>query len=380
MTRDVNIPFRQYLPVKETKFKINVPRRFFDKVDRHFGFEYLTLMPDYYSKQATLYDMDPESESKTIVQHPFKLEFELKSNFHQADHSHTWGQTANNVHIGTVIKSLNSHFDRIKPAGRIYPPIYIDWFHLQTLFEEDNTPEFYKQKAKDFYGEAYDATKHLANIPGTLHNYPGINQFLFPTTENEEIMKDIRIRIHMAPNTILAFSNNDLPEFLGFADDQLPDERVNKQVQFYNNQVNAFQIIECKNEPFVFVAKGARTSKVHVYFYAKIGESPTAIISTTRARERNPAQLADDYNKSIEALAKSCNFLLQLTYNAVDRKFQFKYPNNPYCTLIVQVPTYVAQQLGYDEVERIKPSMIPKAFSKPEGDNKELEKRQELLC
>lgn len=375
MTQDVNIPFRQYLDAKETKFKIKVPRRFFDRVDRHFGFECLTLMPDYHSKQATIYEMDPESESKTIVEHPIKLEFQLNSNFHQSDHSHTWGQTANNVHIGAIIKSLNLHFDRIKPAGRIYPPIYIDWFHLRSLFEDDAVVDFYKRMAIDFYGEAFDETKHMASIPGTLANFQGINRFLFPTTENEEILKDIRIRIHMAPNTTLAFSNNDLPEFLGFAEEQLPLERVNKQVQFYNNQVNAFGTLECKNEPFVFVAKGARTSKVHVYFYAKVGESPTGIISTTRARERNPAHLADDYNKGIEALAKSCNFLLQLTFDANERRFKFKYPNNPYCTITILVPTYVAHQLGYDEVERIKPSMIPKVFSKPETDNKELEKR-----
>lgn len=378
MTQDVNIPFRLRLEAGETTFKINVPRRFIDKSERKFGFECLTLMPDYYSKQAALYGMDPESETTTTVEHPIKLEFRLESRFHQTDHSHTWGQTANNVHMGVVIKSLNAHFQRIKPEGRVYPPVYIDWFHLRTLFGDD-TEGFYKDNAKELYGEEFDPVKHKITITEEMRNFGDINTFKFPTSDDETVMSDIRLRIIMAPNTTLAFSNTDLPEFMGFGDLQLPEERVNKQVQFYNNRASSLHIIDVQKEPSVFVARGARTSKVHVYFYAKEGESPVGYISTTRAGERKPAQLAEDYSKGISALAKSCNFNLRLQFVEEEGRFKFVYPSNPYVTINIRVPSYVAHQLGYDEIERIKPTMIPKAMFKPDVDQKDYAKKATTL-
>lgn len=378
MTQDVNIPFRQRLEMGDSTFKIKVPRRFLDKTERKFGFECLTLMPDYYSKQAALYGMDPESETTTVVQHPFKIEFKLDSKFHQTDHSHTWGQTANNVHMGVVIKSLNSHFQRIKPEGRVYPPIYIDWFHLRTLFGDD-TEGFYKENADDLYDEDYDPVRHRIKIPEELKDFPDLNTFKFPTTENELVMADIRLRIIMAPNTTLAFSNADLPEFMGFGETQLPENRVNKQIQFYNNRATQFNIIEVQKEPSVFVARGMRTTKVHVYFYAKEGESPTGFLSTTRSRERKPIELAEDYNKGIEELAKSCNFVLKLKFLENEGRFKIVYPNNPHITINLRVPSYVAHQLGYEEIERIKPSMIPKAIFKPDVDQQDFDKKASTL-
>ena len=63
MDEQVHITFSQHLNAGETFFQVPVPQQYLDK-DRKFGIEFLSLVPDYHSKQAVLYNMDPESENR----------------------------------------------------------------------------------------------------------------------------------------------------------------------------------------------------------------------------------------------------------------------------------------------------------------------------
>ena len=73
MSWTVNIPFRKRLEIGETTFRINAPRKFLNTTQRTFGFQSITLVPEYQSKQAYAYNMDPQSELQKVVRNDFYL-------------------------------------------------------------------------------------------------------------------------------------------------------------------------------------------------------------------------------------------------------------------------------------------------------------------
>lgn len=354
MDDKVHITFSQHLNAGETSFKVKVPQQFLDK-DRKFGFEFLTLVPDYHSKQAAIYKIDPESEKESIVEDFFHIGFELNSQFFQAN---PWEQERQDVSLGIIITSLNNYFVNTRPKGCVYPLIYIDWYHLNapgTNIDEDVA--FYKSIAMDIYGEEFNAEKHLAHSPSKMNDLHGFNGMLFPTSDAPNVIGNIRIQIWMAPNTKLAFSNYELPQILGFSNDQLPQQRANNQVQFSNQSLDQFKLLECDNEPTMYVVKGAKTSKVHVYMNFKSGRSILGRLATTMSRLHSLANIAADYSRSIQEMAQRLNFDLRLVYDGVQKIFKFNFPDNQYVKLILYVSSQLAAQLGFGPVEQILPHM-----------------------
>jgi len=360
MDDTVHITFSQHLNAGETSFKVKVPQQFLDK-DRKFGLEFLTLVPDYHSKQAEIYNIDPESEKDSVVEDHFHIGFELDNQFLQVA---PWEQPQENVSLGVIITSLNNYFLTTKPKGCIYPLVYVDWYHLDapgTSREEDL--EFYKTRAVDLYGEAFNVEKHLGHAPPSMIEIHGFNGMLFPTSDSPNVVSRIRVQVWMAPNTKLAFSNYDLPQTLGFADNQLP-QRVNNQVQLSNPSLDQFSLHECDNEPAMHVLKGAKTSKVRVYMNYKSGMSIRGRLATTMSRMHSLVNTALDYNRALQNMAKRLNFDLNLMYDATQKIFKFIFPKNRHINMIVYVSTTLASQLGFGPVEQITPQMTPQVVEK----------------
>lgn len=374
MDERVHITFSQHLNAGETTFQVPVPQQFLDK-DRKFGFEFLSLVPDYHSKQAAVYDMDPESEKTIEVENYFTIDFELNSQYYQ---SNPWEQTENNVPLGEVIKSVNNHFIRNKPIGSIFPLVYIDWYHLDAIGLDNNAArlEFYKERSHSFYGRAFAESTHLADAPETLRQVPGFNGMLFPTNDSASLVEKLRVCIWMAPNTKLAFSNYDLPNILGFADNQLPEKRVNRQVVFVNTSLDLFSNPKCNLEPIMHANIGAKTSKVHVYMIYKAGRSKPGRLVTSLSDMYNSANVAEKYNKEMQRVARSMNFSLQLLFDATQKKFKFIYPGSQLVKLFINVTSQVASQLGFGYTEQILPSMVAQVV---ENEDKLQEKALALV-
>lgn len=356
MDEQVHITFSQHLNAGETFFQVPVPQQYLDK-DRKFGIEFLSLVPDYHSKQAVLYNMDPESEKTSLVESTFTIDFEIDGSFYQTN---PWEQAQENVSMGIVIQSFNNHFLRTKPTGCIFPLVYIDWYHLDVMgLDSAASLEFYKRMAIDLYGEPFDELKHLGNGPTKMREFKTFNGLLFPTTSNNPTLTNkIRVCLWIAPNTKVAFSNYDLPIMLGFTDNRLPEKRVNRQVAFFSASMDNFSTPRCDGPPTMHVAKGMKTNKVHVYMLSKTGTSKPGRLLTTLSRMHSSIKVAEDYNKAIQYQAQRLNFHLQFLYDVVQKRFRFVYPASQLIRLAVNVTTRVAMQLGFGPTEQILPQMV----------------------
>lgn len=349
MDQTVNIPFSHKLEPGDSEFTIEVLSRFRDNPNRLFGFSSVTLCPDYFSKKAYKLDMDSERELKAVVQNQFHFEVEFDKSVFDVK---AWSATAGDTSLGNVLKSINSHFEVTKPAGCIFPAVVFDWFDILSLGRDIDSETFHKEKAKVYYGEDYDATKHDNWLPMVYRDKTKLNNLLFPT--KPEAMDLIRIRMTTSPNVTVAFSNKELPEVLGIADTQLP-EKVKNQYQFKNTSVNSLVPIRFLNQPKF--NKFTLSTKIHAYPSSNFVVSNVGTLKTTVENERKPDMMAKDYNNNLKSLAFTLNLDVRLEHNAAEKKYKLILPASTGIRVSIRVPPYVGHKLGYGHVDNIKYNM-----------------------
>lgn len=351
MSWPVNIPFRKRLEVGETTFKLNVPRKFLQQSDRTFGFQTITLLPEYQSKQAYVYNMDPQSELKQEVKNSFYLEVTYDSQYYKAT---TWSFAQPITGMGSLLQQLNNHFDSKKPPGSLFPPVVFDWISVIGLDTPDDLREYYVENAKDFYNEPYNEQKHGNALPPSLASRYELNNLIYPTTNNPEVLDLIRIRMFLAPNVTVTFSNESLPKTLGFSDEQIPARNTRNQVAFANTNASSFEEFVCLDEPKKVSATELKTARVNVYATNDFVYSPLGELKTTRGRERKCEQLADDYQQNISSLARKMNLYMSLIFDRAMKKFSIVYPNNFNVHIDIKTKPHVCKQLGFEPLDVIK--------------------------
>jgi len=352
MAGNVNIPFRKRLEIGETQISINVPRKFLNHSDRTFGFQTITLMPEYQSKQAFAYNMDPASELQTIVSHDVQLQVTYLDGFYNKD-STTWSHTPTTATMGPLLKQLNQHFDAKKPPGSIWPPVVFDWVHL-VYMTEDDLRKAHQNNAEEFYGVEYDEGLHGNALPPSVNSLKSFNNMLFPTNITEEMLEFIRIRMFLAANVTVAFSNEVLPKLMGFTESQIPARNSKNQVAFANTTSHKFEYHLGYDSITNKIPTEARGVKIHLYTTKNFLYSPLGTFKTTRGRERVPEQLAEDYQKSLSALGRLVNLFLNLEFVKAERKFKITYPSNNFVQIDILTKPIVCRQLGHEPTEVIK--------------------------
>jgi hypothetical protein len=85
MTDDVTITFRSRIEVGESMFVVPIRRKFADQPNRRFGFESITLMPEYQNTQAFAYNLDPKSELETKSRYPIQIQVNYGANYYAKD-------------------------------------------------------------------------------------------------------------------------------------------------------------------------------------------------------------------------------------------------------------------------------------------------------
>jgi hypothetical protein len=71
-----------------------------------------------------------------------------------------------------------------------------------------------------YYGKAYDPAKHFNALPRLARNVFFVNNYLIPTEMTEEVLKNLRLRINIAPNSVGNFSTDSYLLSLGFDSSQ----------------------------------------------------------------------------------------------------------------------------------------------------------------
>lgn len=348
MDQSVNIPFSIKLDAGDSKFKIDVDKKYTDNPNRTFGFLSVTLTPDYFSRQAFQLQLDSEEELKSVISQDYNLEVEYDNNVFNA---HPYHSTSTVVAI-SLLRTINKHFEQYKPAGCITPLVVFDWHHVSAISPKVDKEAFYSGQLADLYVGTFDPTTIGTDIPSAFDGIVELNKYPFPTKASA--LEEIVIRVTLAPNVTIAFSNNILASALGFSDSQY-SQITKLQYRIQNASTTMYKSFYCENTPLL--ANIMYTTKINVYPTNKFVVSEKSTLTTTQERERKPSLLVADYNKSINALAKTMNIDFTLVHDADEKKFKFVYPEASGLKLFLRVTPYIGHRLGYGHVTLIKPSM-----------------------
>lgn len=375
MAGTVTIPFRKRLEVGDTRFKINIPRKLLNDPKRTFGFQRITLLPEYQSQQAYAYNMDPKSELDMEVKNDFLLEINYSNSFYTETAAWTFSPTLTTM--GALLKSLNMHFDSKKPQGTLISPVIFDWMSIDCMGSDD-IRQFHRERAETYYGEPYNASKHSNFLPPSATSILELNNMAFPTIITEDLLDLVRIRMFVAPNVTVAFSNEFLPTVLGFSSEQIPARSKRNQVPFVNTSLTDFESFYCLEPIINTMPIELKMSKVHVYTTSEFVVSPLGNLSTTKRRERNYEFLAEDYSNAIGKLAKKMNLYMALEYVKAEKKFKLIYPTNNQVSINIKTKPYICRQLGFEASDVIKHKAVPSVVSN-ETDVKEIEQKARAL-
>jgi hypothetical protein len=359
MDQTVNIPFSIRLEAGDTGFSINVDKKYTTNPNRLFGFSSVTLTPDYFSRQAFKLNLDSEEELKALVNHHFYIDVEYENNFFDG---HPYTPSATPIAFHDVLRTINAH--TLLHNGYNVPalPVVFDWVHVLSLGKR--TPEerkqFYIDNHNDLYGSEYDPDNPPASVLPLEFEEVNVYVNTWPFPTNKAVLKNIRVRIILAPNITVAFSNTLLPTAMGFAESQYT-QVVRNQYRIQNVNASGFKSIVCMKPPtFDDVAY---ITKMHIYPTAKAIVSERGTLSTTKERERKPSLLVSDWNSAIQALAKTMNVNFSLELESEEKLYKLLFPTDWGIKLRLRVPAYVAHKLGYGHVNYIAADMTNIPYS-----------------
>jgi hypothetical protein len=345
MSEEVCITFRSRIHPGESSFVVPVQRKF---IDKRFGVESITLMPEYQNTQAYVYNLDSKKELEEEINFPLQLQVSFLADYYTKDEAgKTWSYLTSQTRIDKVMVSVNQHFDKYKPSGTFYPPVFFDWIHLEGYDEDQET--FIETEATNLYSEAFNAAKHAAWLPNSLSSRDEINKFIFPTTNKAEVLDVVRLRMWVAPNTTVTFSNKNLPLALGFQEAQIPAKNKRGQVPFVNDDPTQYKMFFVHDPPKVDVTLAElRGTKMNCYTTKDFVMSPMGQLVSQKQMEFDPVNLCRDFAKGISTLAKTMNIYMDLKFDDNEKKFQFVFPQNNSISVRVFVPPTVFYLLGYD--------------------------------
>lgn len=206
--------------------------------------------------------------------------------------------------------------------------------------------EFNKMPLKFLYNTTEDNPSfHDWLPPGS--RMPGINNWAYPTDPKDPMcLKTTYIRMHLAPNVEIGFSNDALLNAFGFTTKQYePKTAKNAQIKFFNpDPINYLTIVA---EKPVGTMKATVNNKITLYIHQKKVRSPEGVLSIKRKNLIHPEKIAEEYNKIFSEMAESCRHSLSLAYSPTTKTFKFTYPTTPGLTTDIYVDPNVTSQLGF---------------------------------
>ncbi len=108
-----------------------------------------------------------------------------------------------------MVKQINTYFELNKPAGIFTAPVFFDWIDLRFKeITDESEDEYYQRMAPVYYGEAYDPAKHFNALPPSARKVFFVNNNLIPTEMTEEVLKNFRLRMNIASNSVRNFSTD----------------------------------------------------------------------------------------------------------------------------------------------------------------------------
>ena len=240
--------------VKEgcTSFTVEVPKSYDSVVlpsseirRRQFYFSDLYLIPGFYKQRAAQLGLElGEEEEEGLIDLECRMSFTVSPDlFKDVDdrwQEIKWQHTNASSLVDELMKTINAHFQATKPEGIIHSVVFVDWIDLDWMEDKEMIvePEVVVPTATlMYYGtEEYNDDLYFNALEPSMRSVPGVNNFKFPSESfaSPEVFSNLRLRIHIAPNTKMLVSTSSLLEQLGFSAEQLGVRKDKRRLVFEN--------------------------------------------------------------------------------------------------------------------------------------------------
>ena len=344
-SREVACPFHTFVPAGTCQFKIDIPKLFlncplsggpdgFREHKRHFFFSNLRLTPDFFNQDALLHNLDTEEDLAAKLFYELQIAYYLSENLYSGPLGlEVEIKAVDNVTCEAIFGVINSFYVANKPSGLKRSPFFLDWTdfeYVQKLADPESVVSmsnlsweaYVKVQSLYYYGTDYTETLHANKLPASLKGVALANHFLFPTniTEERRLLKNLRVRIAVAPNTKVLFSSKKMLELLGFQ----TEEREGRRFAFVNLDSDNYKFFMADVSPIV--GKNIDAGKISVKTASPFFFSSVIPIMLNIKEKIDNKKLFAKLKKLMDDQIDLSNVEFTLNYNQNTETFNFVFP------------------------------------------------------
>ena len=388
VSRPVSCPFQTYLGAGKSKFSVSIPRQFLtctlpnslQPAKRKFYYTHLRVIPDFYSRDAYLFNLDTAEDLAVRLNYDFGIFYYPAYDLYPTPVDYP---KDNAPGLKTFFPTVNRWSVSIKPTNLVKPPFFIDWIdtdltdRTEEILGDGNdwqtvATQYGENSTLLYYGEDYDPGKHINALPSQFRSVPFANNFLFPTEAgvDRQLLDRLRIRIVVAPNTRIYFSSKKMLQMLGFD----AQRRAGSRLGFVNREPDKYQYFVAEEYPLVNQIMEAGRITVTP---AADSSFVTRSVAFTPKEKRSNEDLWKNFKAVLESVSKETNVEFGLNFGKASGLFAFQWPSNRKINVEMSGDPELFQRLGFGLVGGIDKNSASTEFKI--GD-KESASKSKILC
>jgi len=336
----MEVLFSSYISATESTFTVRVPNNFGDRI---LCFDQVELRSDVNQIEALQKGFNKIEELHQIFKYDLSLAVKfsprLLTGFFETDNKKT---------VHELISEANDYFEKnCKQAGFKRLPVLFDWCDLRFSTYNGSWDEFVQTKMSvEYYGVPFNSFQHFNNLPKSAQDFNLANNYLFPHIMSTENMDNLRVRILIAPNINVYFSNKVQLTRMGFRSDQISN-------RMQNLLPNDWRIVTALDpSKFQIEEPGKFKIRVRIFKSRFLSNYVTGILTTNQIQNNDCCfRVLTDV---ITQLSEETNYEVSLSYDSDKQVFEFCFPSNTAKTNVsVNLELELAHRLGFGRVSLI---------------------------
>ena len=383
-------PFFEEVPEGESSFTIAVPRTYAsytgpnntkDAKKREFYFSEFHLTPGFYSLRAAQLGLDAEEQNAMPIEMLFRIVYTIDKDLYklEGDKEVKFDQGDRAYRLDNLMKEINIYFENKKPESITHSPVFLDWVdkdwfretrgeEVEEAEEEEEEFNFNKQvdpavlvanNLNKYYedvpeGSALAKLLYLGALEPSMQKIQGVNNYKFPINaiNHEEVMSDIRVRIHIAPLTKILISSPTLLTQLGFTPEQYGTRGELNKLVISNNNPDEYISLIAEGPPLSSTVKGTTTTIIP-RFLRNTSQSDWKSVVTDMITYSKNEKIFPLLKQAFAEISSETNLQVTLQYIQTEERFKIIFPQNPRINAEIRCDTDFGERLGYGPVTKI---------------------------
>lgn len=356
--QDVYCEFVERITSNTSGFSIPNPNRHNNGVVRYYSLKYVNICPAYYSMLATNNSMDDENINPIVTKHIFKFELKFKPNFYKAN---LFEFTIPNgtFNLPDLTKKLNIECEKGRASSMSFPPLVFDWVddYIMGLFGRKRSAiekylatshdSIYKMiPSENEEGEEVTSFKletHFNILPQSARSMSNCNNYLFP--DEPETIPYTKVRMIIAPNTKISFSNEHVLKALGFTPKNYGVRGALQRFHIDNKSPDSCMEIIAENSPNANLSVEVEKATKIYFAVSQTMSIFSPVLTTTKFIETRPELLLKDLETFFEKISQKCYMVFKVTY--VNKKFTFTLPDDTTLETKIYIPKSILERLAF---------------------------------